>query len=163
MSLVERRVQPKDLPLDSELKQIEGCLQELRVVEMGNGDRLLCKDSAVYVPKGVRSSILKTLHLTHSAPDSMLACRKGRVYWPAMRQQLHKLYNNCQECSLHKISKSRPPNECSQSNLFENYYPNSFLQADFLEFLGQNYMTMVDTLTGYEKCSSPKTRPRRKL
>ena len=64
MSLVERRVQPKDLPLDSELKQIEGCLQELRVVEMGNGDRLLCKDSAVYVPKGGRSSILKTLHLT---------------------------------------------------------------------------------------------------
>ena len=56
MSLIERRVQPKDLPLDSELKQIEGCLQELRVVEMSNGDRLLCKDSAVYVPKGGRSS-----------------------------------------------------------------------------------------------------------
>ena len=35
MSLVERRVQPKDLPLDSELKQIEGCLRELRVVERG--------------------------------------------------------------------------------------------------------------------------------
>ena len=79
----------------------------------------------------------------------MLACTKGRVYWPAMRQQLHELYNNCQECSLHKISKSRPPNECSQNNLFENYYPNSFLQADFLEFSGQDYMTMVDTLTGY--------------
>ena len=43
MSLVERRVQPKDLPLDSELKQIEGCLQELRVKEMGNGDRFYAR------------------------------------------------------------------------------------------------------------------------
>ena len=116
---------------------------------MRNCDRLLCKDSAVYVPKGGRSSILKTLHLTHSAPGSMLACMKGRVYWPTMRQQLHELYNNCADCSLHRISKSRPPIECSQRNLFENYFPNSFAQAVFLEFLGQDYMTMVDTFTGY--------------
>ena len=42
MSLVGRRVQPKDLPLDSELKQIEGSLKELRMVQMVNrveGDR----------------------------------------------------------------------------------------------------------------------------
>ena len=86
MSLVENRTLPRDLPEDSELKQVEGCLQELRVVEMRNGDRLLCKDSVVYVPKGARTSILKTLHLCHSAPGSMIANTKGRVYWPSMRQ-----------------------------------------------------------------------------
>ena len=123
MSLMENRTLPRDLPVDSELKQVEGCLQELRVVE--------------------------TLHLCHSAPGSMIPNPKGRVYWPSMRQQIHELYNSCVECSHNKISKTRPPNECSQSDLFENFFPNSFLQADFMEFGGQDYMTMVDTLTGY--------------
>ena len=66
-----------------------------------------------------------------------------------MRQQIHELYNSCVECSHNKISKTRPPNECDQSDLFENFFPNTFLQADFMEFAGQVYMTMVDTLTGY--------------
>ena len=47
------------------------------------------------------------------------------------------------ECSLHKISKTRPPNECSQSDLFQNFFPNSSLQADYFEFQGGDYMTVV--------------------
>ena len=47
MKLVEDRVLPKNLPMESELKQIEGSLSELRVVEMCKGDRLLCKGEAV--------------------------------------------------------------------------------------------------------------------
>ena len=50
MKLVEDRVQPKNLPVESELKQIEGSLSELRVVEKSTGDSLLCKGEAVYVP-----------------------------------------------------------------------------------------------------------------
>ena len=37
---------------------------------------------------------------------------------------------------------------CVLADLFENYFPNSFVQADFLEFSWQDCMTMVDTLTG---------------
>ena len=66
MNLVERRVHPKDLPPDCELKQTEGSLQELRVVQMNNVDRLLCIDSAVYVPKGERGAI--TSHRVPLAP-----------------------------------------------------------------------------------------------
>ena len=80
MALVENRTLPRELPADSELKQVEGCLQELRVVQLRSGDRLLCKDSAVYIPKSARSNILKTLHLSHAAPGSMIANTKGRVY-----------------------------------------------------------------------------------
>ena len=133
LALVENRTPPRDLPADSELKQVEGSLQELRVVQLGSGDRLLCRDSAVYVSKTARSNILKT----------------RRVYWPDMRKQIHELYSSCVECSLHKISKSRPANECSQSDLFQNFFPNSFLQADYFEFQGGDYMTVVCTLTGY--------------
>ena len=115
IALVENRTRPRDLPADSELKKVEGSLQELRVVQLRSGDRLLCRDSAVYIPKSARSNILKVLHLSHAAPGSMISITKGRVYWPEMRKQIHQVYSSCVECSLHKISKCRPANECSQS------------------------------------------------
>ena len=34
LALVENRTQPRDLPADSELKQVKGSLQELRVVQL---------------------------------------------------------------------------------------------------------------------------------
>ena len=149
LALVENRTPPRDLPADSELKLVEGSLQEFRVMQLWSGDRLLCKDSAVYVPKSARDNILKTLHLCHHAPGLMIVNTKGRVYCPEMRKQIHQLYANCVECSLHKISKSRPANECSQSDLFQNFFPHSFLQADYFDFRGGDYMTVVCTLTGY--------------
>ena len=118
IALVENRTRPKDLPADSELKQVEGSLQELRVVQLRSGDRLLCRDSAVYIPKSARSNILKVLHLSHAAPGSMISNTKGRVYWLEIRKQIHEMYSVCVEGSLRKISKSRPANECSQSDLF---------------------------------------------
>ena len=68
LALVENRTPPRELPANSELKLVEGSLQEFRVVQLASGDRLLCKDSAVYVPKSARENILRTLHLCHHAP-----------------------------------------------------------------------------------------------
>ena len=128
---------------------IDGSLQEFRVVQLPSGDRLLCRDSAVYVPKSARENILRTLHLCHHAPGSMIQNTKGRIYWPEMRKQIHQVYTSCVECSLHKISKTRPPNECSQEDLYQNFFPNSYIQADFFDFRGGAYMTVVCVLTGY--------------
>ena len=82
MNLVERRVRAKDLPESLELKPIEDSLEELRVVEMSTGDRLLCRGSAVYVPASMRGSMMNTLHLTHSAPQSMLKSARDRIFEP---------------------------------------------------------------------------------
>ena len=86
IALVEIRTRPKDLPADSELMKVEGSLQERRVVQLRSGDRILCRDSAVYIPKPARSNILKVLHLSHAAPGSMISNTKGRVYWPEIRK-----------------------------------------------------------------------------
>ena len=149
LSLVENRTPPGQIPQDSELKMIEGSLPELRVVQLPSGDRLLCRDSAVFVPKAARENILSTLHLAHHAPGSMIQNAKGRIYWPQMRAQIHQVYTSCVECSLHKISKTRPPNEASQVDLFDNFYPNSYIQCDYFDFRGKPYMTVVCVLTGY--------------
>ena len=55
-NLVHNRSQARDIPEDCELKQVEGLLEELRVVEMSTGARILVRNDEVYVPKG-RGSI----------------------------------------------------------------------------------------------------------
>ena len=50
---------------------------------------------------------------------------------------------------MFRISQTRPSNECSFKNLFDNYYPNTILQTDFCEFQGQNFMVVVDIQSGY--------------
>ena len=144
--------------MESELKQNEGILSELQVVEMSTGDRLLCKGEAVYVPASLRTQMVDTLHLTHAADQSMLESAKNRIYWPGLRKQLHVKYQTCKECSYNRISQTRPANECSQSNLFENFFPNSYLQADFLQFNDTDIMVVVDTLTGFGKAYKTKNK-----
>ena len=97
------------------------------------------KGCLVYVPRSEREGMMNTLHLTHGAPESMLACTKDRVYWPNMRKHVHLRYQECKECGMFRISKTRP----------SNHFSNSFLQADFLEYDGSDYMLVVCTLTGY--------------
>ena len=79
----------------------------------------------------------------HLAPDSAM----DRIYWPGLRKQLHVNYQSCTECSYNRISQTCPANECSQSDLFENFFPNSYLQADFLKFNDTDIMVAVDILT----------------
>ena len=49
-NLVEGRCRSSDIPTDSELKQVEGLLEELRVVEMSTGARILVRGDEVYLP-----------------------------------------------------------------------------------------------------------------
>ena len=103
------------------MKQIEGSLQELRVVTMSTGDRLLCRDTAVYVPAAERANMLSTLHLTHASDVSMLANAKDWIYWPGLRGQLRETYLKCKECSLFRISQTRPTNEVSFQKLLPQF------------------------------------------
>ena len=87
---------------------MEGALSEMWVVTMTNGDRIIAKDSAVYIPVSERSHMVDTLHLTHASGDSMLMNAKDRVWWPGIRQSLHQKYETCKECALYRVSQQRP-------------------------------------------------------
>ena len=102
--------------------------------------------------------MVNTLHLTHSSGDSMLRNGKDRIWWPGIRQALHLKYEKCKECALFRISQQRPPNECSFKDLFENFFPNSLLQADFAEYQGQDYLILVDIQSGYGRVFKTKNK-----
>ena len=46
-NLVQNRSHARDIPEDCELKQVEGLLEELRVVEMSTGARILVRNDEV--------------------------------------------------------------------------------------------------------------------
>ena len=51
-NLVQNRSHARDIPEDCELKQVEGLLEELRVVEMSTGARILVRNYKVFCAKG---------------------------------------------------------------------------------------------------------------
>ena len=95
--------------------------------------------------------MVDTLHLTHASGDSMLMNAKDRVWWPGIRQSLHQKYETCKECALYRVSQQRPTNEASFKNLFENFYPNNLLQADFAEYQNQDFLVIVCVQSGFGK------------
>ena len=158
MRLIENRVHPKQIPESCELKKVEGALSEMRVVTMANGDRIIAKDSAVFIPVSQRQHMVDTLHLTHASGDSMLANAKDRVWWPGIRQALHQRYDTCKDCALFRVSQQRPANEVSFRDLFDNYFPNTLLQADFAEFQNQDYLILVCVQSGFGKVFKTKNK-----
>ena len=66
-----------------------------------------------------------------------------------MKEQLEKYYESCEACTLHRNSRPQKSNEISMENLFNNFYPNQRIQIDFCEKGADNYLVMVDVMSGF--------------
>ena len=91
---VENRTEFKHLPEDSDLRLIRDSLPRLGIVELDSGKRLVVRDrTEVLIPKCGRKEVIKTLHLTHSATNTMMLQTKSRLFWPSIRSDLDTFYN----------------------------------------------------------------------
>ena len=66
-----------------------------------------------------------------------------------MKEQLQKCYETCEACTVHRNSRPQKSNEISMGNLFNNFYPNQRIQIDFCEKGADNYLVMVDVMSGF--------------
>ena len=66
-----------------------------------------------------------------------------------MKEQLQKCYETCEACTVHRNSRPQKSNEISMGNLFNNFYPNQRVQVDFCEKGADNYLVMVDVMSGF--------------
>ena len=74
---------------------------------------------------------------------------KGRLFWPKMREQIKKLYNDCSNCTEHRISRPQKTNEIDYKNVFENFYPNQMVEIDYCQKGTQDYLVIACSLTGF--------------
>ena len=153
MNAIENKVESKDLQSDSELRQISGCRDQISLVEMEKGTRLIVKnETEILIPKSMRAEMMRVLHLSHSGDVSMLLQAKNKIFWPGMRKDLKKVYDSCQDCAENKTSKANESNEVSYDNIFKNFTPGQQVEMDYAEKGNQNYLLMVCSLTGFIQC-----------
>ena len=77
---------------------IRDSLPCLAIVELDLGERLGVRDGTeILIPKTARKEVIKTLHLTHTATNTMMLRTKSRLFWPVMWAELDSFYNPCQE------------------------------------------------------------------
>ena len=81
----------------------------------------------------------------------MIRQTKNKIFWPKIRNDLRKTYENCPECTQHRISHPQKHNELSYRNIFANFYPNELLEIDFAQKDGRDYIVIVCSLTGFLK------------
>ena len=131
---VENKTEFRFLPDDSELRLIKDSLPHLGIVQLDSGERLIVRNGTeVLIPKTERKNILKTLHLTHLATESMLLQTKSRIFWPGIRRDLEEYHKGCQECALYKNSKSQKKNEIDFSDLFEKFFLGTESKLTFVK------------------------------
>ena len=156
---IENNTAAKDLPENSELRSVAGMLQDLGVVTMSDGSRIIVRDSQeVFVPEKERDRMLRTLHITHACDSVMLMNCKNKIFWPKMRQSIREFYLKCEECTENRISRAQPKNEVDYGNLFNNFMPGQLVEADFLQKGTEDFLVMVDTLSGFLQCYKVKNK-----
>ena len=150
MNDLENGVKGKELDETSELKTIQGMLQELGVTELPDENRLIVINGVeILVPLKERQRILSTLHLDHTSDENMIRQTKGNIFWPKMHADLKKTYIECTQCTENRISKPQKDNENSFRNIFENFFPNQMIENYFAQKGAQDYIVVACSLTGF--------------
>ena len=107
MNQIENKTENRYISEDCELKQLSGCRDQLSLVEMGNGTRLIVRDELeILIPKSMRIEMTRVLHLSHQADTAMLHQAKQKIFWPGIQRDLKQIYDECQTCQKDKTSKA---------------------------------------------------------
>ena len=117
---------------------------------MSDGTRLIVKDETeILIPKALREEMTRVLHLSHSGDISMMIQAKSKIFWPGMKRDLKKIYDECPTCQENKASKANEHNEIAQDDIFENFIPGQMVELDYAEKGSNSYLMIICALTGF--------------
>ena len=51
-----------------------------------------------------------------------------------------------------------PKTEVDYTDIFENFFPGQCLEMDFLQYNGEDFLSIVDVLTGFITCFKTKNK-----
>merc|ERR1711895_125988 len=150
---LEVQTEHKQIPNDCEMADMGSYYDRLSVVTLKNGMCLILRDNKdILVPQNEREEMLGMAHAhNHCGPEGMLDQLRGKVWWPNMAKQTHRLVNRCDPCQRLSRSMTQDKVEVLHENLF-NTHPGHTIHFDFFENNGKDYLIIADKLTGYIKC-----------
>ena len=81
VNLVENRAEYRDIPEQCELRLIHDSMPRLGICELSDGNRLIVSNGGeLLIPKSARAEIVRTLHISHPATETMLNQTKNKIF-----------------------------------------------------------------------------------
>merc|ERR1712105_457411 len=146
---IEAGTDIKDINKDCELSKCHNYKDRLSVITLKRGQTLILRENEILVPSKERKNMLALAHATnHRGPDGMLQQMRGRVFWEGMNKDIQALFDTCEKCQVHGRSQKKDKTEVSHKSMF-NLYPNHTIHTDYCVYGGQDYIVLVDRVTGY--------------
>ena len=149
LDLLKSGTPTKNFPADCELKSIESTVSDLSVVALPSGDELIVKDGhVVLIPPLVRPELLKKLHFSHGAAQTMIDDARGKFFWPSIRNDIIKTYSDCPECVMNQRSKIKKTCEVRHPDL-TLVAPTERVHIDFCQFGSKYFCVIKDKASGF--------------
>merc|ERR1712030_171841 len=144
---------------ECELSAMGTYFSRLSVCTLKDGQSLILRDNnEILVPDKERDQMLGLAHAANrKGPEGMLDQLRGKVFWPWMSQQVHKMVARCEPCKRLARSNTQEQVEIKHTKLF-NTYPGQTIHADFFELNHRDFIIMVDRLTGFARCEVTKNK-----
>ena len=106
----------------------------------------------------VRKMIIEALHKSHWGVTITYATARQAYYWPGMKNDIQESVSNCEACTRHQKSKTRPEMQANPPS--DSIEPMINMGADLFDLGGSPWIVMVDRFSGYcfvEKLKSTTT------
>ena len=94
----------------------------------------------IVVPKELRKSLLKNMHLDHGGISKTMAKAREAVYWPGMNEDITRTVENCYACQV--TSRKNQSEPMMYGRLPD--YPFQVIGLDYFEENGAQYVVIVD-------------------
>ncbi|XP_055887318.1 uncharacterized protein K02A2.6-like [Biomphalaria glabrata] len=113
--------------------------------ELSESNGLLFKGERLIVPKVLQKEMLQRLHQGHLGRDRCLVTAKEVFFWPGMSKQIIDMVSTCAVCNEHQKSQQKEPLLPHDTAVL----PWEKIGADNFEYLGKNYMLLVDYYSNF--------------
>ena len=126
-----------DLPTDHPGQKLASVWSALSIEDDLPG--LLLYHGRIFVPQKAVESVLKTLHIQHSAVDKTLRNAKSTYFWPKMVDQIKLMVSGCERCLENSPSQRREPLIQTLASR-----PMEQVSIDLAQYGGKTYLVLTD-------------------
>jgi len=127
-----------------------GLVDELKdffpfVDELVISNSLIFKGQRLFVPPGARPNMLERIHSSHIGINGCIRRAREALFWPGMTSSIKAIVDRCSICQTLQAASQREP-------LMSHEVPDrpwAKVGVDLFTFREQNYLIMVDYLSGY--------------
>ena len=108
-------------------------------------DEFIVYKSRLFIPKDLRTTLLKRLLAMHQGNAKMCARAEKSFWWPNMKKDVKNISLSCKPCQEYKRSNS------PEKHLMHDIpvYPFQVMHADFCQYSGRHFLVAVDQFSGY--------------